>query len=126
MKGLFLFQNRPSAPRRDVDYVFKPYDYGPFTPQIYRDVEALSHAGLLMASSSEGQAYRVTESGRDYLSQLTFPLDAERDLDEIREDVVNLSFRDLLRKVYSEHPDSARRSVAKDIIGDIGRRPHLQ
>jgi hypothetical protein len=34
----------------------------------------------------------------------------------MRVEVSDLNFRDLLKRVYSAHPESARRSVAKDIL----------
>ena len=123
MKGMFLFQRRPTAPG-EINYAFKPYDYGPFTPDVYRDVEALSDEGFVISSSEH--AYRATEFGKEYLGSLSFPGALEHELLSIREEVISLSFRELLRKVYSEHPESASRSVAKDIIGDISRRPFMR
>ena len=115
MKGRFLFQHEKSAPR-EINYAFKPYDYGPFTPEIYRDVEALAELGYVSEAPS-GKAYRITEPGKRYLSTLTFDKKAEEELVELRVEVEDLSFRDLLRRVYSAHPESAKRSLAKDILG---------
>ncbi len=114
MKGMFLFQKEGGAPR-EVDYRFEPYDYGPFTQEVYRDLGSLANSGFL-AESADGQSYRITQEGRRHLSAERFPPGEERALVEIRVEVSDLSFRDLLRRVYQAYPESASRSVAKDVL----------
>jgi hypothetical protein len=50
------------------------------------------------------------------LAEISFPRTALQALIEKRVEVEDLSFRDLLRRVYKAHPDSAKRSVAKDVL----------
>lgn len=115
MKGMFLFQEEtPGAAR--VNYKFVPFDYGPFTPEIYRDLEMLLNDGYI-AASPDGKSFRATRQGREYLTDIEFPRDAEGALIEMRVEVCGLSFRDLLKRVYLAHPESAKRSVARDILG---------
>ncbi len=114
MKGIFLFQAETPAPR-EVNYKFRPYDYGPFTAEIYRDLESLMDDGYVVDSTG-GKSYRATQSGRAYLAEISFPADTLDYLIEMRVTVEDLGFRDLLKRVYSEHPESARRSVAKDVL----------
>ena len=49
MKGMFLFQEATGAVP-ELNYRFQPYDYGPFTPQIYRDIELLERAGHIASN----------------------------------------------------------------------------
>lgn len=114
MKGMFLFQQEGGAPA-DVDYKFSPYDYGPFTPEVYRDAETLSAQGHVL-QGRDGQWYQVTDAGRAALAQLDFPDVITEDLDSLRIEVTELSFKDLLRRVYTAYPESASRSVAKDVL----------
>ena len=114
MKGIFLFQAETDAPTA-VNYTFRPYDYGPFTPEIYRDLEALTGAGYIVESSG-GSAYRATQQGREHLATLKFPPKPQQALMEKRVEVLDLNFRELLKRVYSAHPKSASRSVAKDVL----------
>ena len=114
MKGMFLFQEEKHAPR-EVNYKFRPYDYGPFTAEIYRDAEALEEAGLVFGSA-ESKSYRTTGAGRRHLSALDFDSELEQDLIGLRIEVDELSFRALLRRVYMAHPKSAERSIAKDVL----------
>ena len=122
MKGLFLFQEE-SKPPPAVNYSFRPYDYGPFTPEIYRDAEYLEREGLVK-SSDNNRAYAVTAEGLRRLVGLSFDPHSESDLLTFRREVSRLSFRSLLRRVYKAHPASAERSVAKDILGDVSSRPN--
>lgn len=95
MKGIFLFQKRGGAPG-DINYSFRPYDYGPFTPEIYREIDALTNNGFVF-SSPGGQAYRITDVGRRHLAGLVFPPDQDAELLGVRREVVELRFIDLLR-----------------------------
>jgi len=115
MKGMFLFQEDGHAPRWEVDYKFRPYDYGPFTEEIYRDAMLLIERGLV-AEAVEAKAYRVTEAGRRYLSTVQFDPKPLAALIELRVLVSDLSFRELLKTVYQKHPASAARSIAKDVL----------
>ena len=114
MKGIFLFQEETDAPRA-INYKFRPYDYGPFTKEIYRDLEALMEEGYVVQSTGDSN-YRVTQHGRDYLNTLEFPEKPLEELMGLRIEVSELGFRDLLKRVYIAHPASARRSVAKDVL----------
>ena len=116
MKGMFLFQAEGDPPIGEVNYNFRPYDYGPFTPEIYRDVEALIATGLV-TDTDEGKSYRATERGARYAANIAYPAKPLQTLCELRVEVQDLSFRDLLRRVYKAHPESAVRSVARDVLG---------
>lgn len=114
MKGMFLFQKEGGAPP-DVDYKFTPYDYGPFTPEVYRDAEALAAEGLVL-EARDGQSYRITEAGRLALAKYNFPEALTETLDQFRIEVTEATFKELLRRVYTAYPESASRSVAKDVL----------
>jgi uncharacterized protein len=116
MKGMFLFQEEiGNLP--EVNYKFQPYDYGPFTPQVYRDLEFLSREGLVASYSPANKTYRATRQGREYMSAIDFPEQELNELLSLRIELDDLGFRDLLRRVYQAHPQSATRSVAKDVLG---------
>jgi len=114
MKGMFLFQAETQA-AHEVNYRFQSYDYGPFTPEIYRDLEALVSEGHIVESSG-GRSYRATHQGRDHLMEIDFPEDTLQALIEIRVEVSDLNFRSLLKRVYTAHPESAQRSIARDVL----------
>ena len=114
-KALFLLAREGGIPPRER-YWFVPYNYGPMSPRVYRDVDALARAGLVERLPVPGYAWgrvRATERGRERAAQLAREADprALRRLREIREDVVALSFAALLESVYDRYPTFAQRSV---------------
>jgi uncharacterized protein len=118
-KGLFLFAERSKATQRSK-YVFKPYDYGPMSSEIYRDLDALVAEGLLKEVPVPGKRWvrykpnnRTFREGQRILEQA----EAERFCDdalmlyEIKRDVARMSFSDLLETVYAQHPEMAVNSI---------------
>ena len=114
MKGMFLFQHEVGAPP-EVDYQFQPYNYGPFTAEIYRDLEALEIHGFI-ASDPSGRNYRATESGRLHSADVAYDEDYASRLTNLRTELGKLGFRELLRRVYTSKPEFAAQSVARDVL----------
>lgn len=123
-KGLFLFAEQSSAPTRSK-YDFKPYDYGPMSPTIYRDLDQLVADGFLERIPVPGKRwcrYKPTKvtftEGDRILGQAAREnqLDAARNLFEIKQEVAGMGFSDLLEKVYSEYPASAVNSIFRSHI----------
>lgn len=118
-KGLFLFAQRAHVPERSK-YVFKPYDYGPMSPSIYRDLDRLVDEGLLERVSVPGKQWsrykpsRVTfHEGQKLLKQAEDEklLEAARELFEIKKDVSRMGFNELLERVYDDYPEFAVNSI---------------
>jgi len=113
MKGMFLFaQTGIPGPRER--YEFEPYDWGPFSRDVYRDLEALEAAGLLVAvpEGSRYAEYRVTDLGRQHADALQhgLPTATTKCLAEIKATVTSKSFLELLEYVYQRYSDFAERS----------------
>jgi hypothetical protein len=117
-KGMFLFARTGGIPR-DQQYRFKPYDYGPMSPTIYRDLDALVDEGLLTKEPVPGKQwsrYAATERGFAVADERLGRLpesakDAARGLYAIKQRIATASFSELLEGVYREHPDMAVNSV---------------
>ena len=117
-KALFLLAREGGLPRSER-YWFLPYNYGPMSPRIYRDVDALVRRGLIERVPVPGYAWgrvRATAAGRRRAEALAAAAtDRERSalaaLRRIRALVVSLGFADLLATIYDRHPEYAVRSV---------------
>ena len=114
-KALFLFAREGGIPSRER-YWFVPYNYGPMSPRVYRDVDALTRAGLFERVPVAGYGWglvRATERGRERARELAAAADqrAAARLAAIRDEVTSLSFADLLESVYERYPAFAERSV---------------
>jgi len=113
---MFLFA-MDDASGADEIYDFVPYDYGPMSTQIYRDLNDLTERGLIAATPVEGQTwsrFSATQDGlvaaRDLLEQEPSQTTA-RLLFEIKNDVASHSYQQVLEDVYDRYPEFASKSV---------------
>lgn len=117
-KGLFLLAQEGAL--RDTErYLFRPYDYGPFSSAIYADLDALVEEGIVVREAVPGYTwskFRLTPEGLADAHSLARRLSRRqhaslRVLAELKADVLTLSFTTLLRFVYERYPNYAKNSV---------------
>jgi uncharacterized protein YwgA len=114
-KSLFLFAERSKALGSEK-YDFVPYHYGPFSFDIYPDLDRLVEQGLLrleVADASTSPRYSLTGAGARSVEELRHTAPPER-LDllrSLRDWVTERSFRTLLNDVYRLYPQFAVNSV---------------
>jgi len=120
MKALFLFNMKahPYWLTSEARYTFKPYSYGPYSPQLTSDLSALSLKGYLTETRAVGQSwnyYKLTEKGRRLASEYVKQINpnALTYLHQLRDYVSSLSFSALLKAVYKMYPEYAVNSVFK-------------
>lgn len=114
-KTLFLFSMRSKVPAAE-QYKFEPYLYGPFSFQLYPDLDKLVAVGWLRQEPLAGTTspgYSLTAVGTSVAAQLAAkaPEARVRVLSDIREWVQAQSFRSLLVNVYRLYPTFAVKSV---------------
>lgn len=120
MKGMFLVSMRGEGELADL-YRFQPYDYGPFTTEVYRDLDRLDAAALIVQESVPGRswrAYRPTAAGierSEGLMPAVAPWEAAVVGDAYRF-VEERSFLRLLRDIYRDYPAYASRTVVKGTV----------
>jgi hypothetical protein len=99
-------------------YKFVPYDYGPFSSDVYKDLEGLARRGLVsveLPPTVKVRRYRLTPEGKDCV------LDIQEESGELSnyvtqatEWVSNLSFPELVSAIYARYPAFKRNSVFVD------------
>jgi uncharacterized protein len=115
-KGMFLFA-MDEASNPDETYDFVPYDYGPMSAQIYRDLESLAEDGLIAASPVEGQTWSRYSAAEEGLVTARALMEQEpaqaaaRLLYEIKADVSSHTYQQVLEDVYDRYPKFASKSV---------------
>lgn len=114
-KGMFLLSQR--GPARDL-YAFRPYNWGPFSPAIYGDLDYLVGEGLVEIEAVPGQTwkrYRTTQKGESKTSKLIDRVDASAVdwLGRARRYVTSRSFSQLLREIYARYPKYATESLLR-------------
>lgn len=122
MKGLFLMrmETKKAGQLKELDefYTFKPYLYGPYSFDVYDDLDALVEAGHIKTSRQPGNPwimYSLTESGKKKVKQLcnVIPDHLLNRLHGIKKLITGQSIWDTLRKVYEEYPEYTGNSVIK-------------
>jgi hypothetical protein len=111
-KGMFLLSQR--GPARDL-YGFEPYNWGPFSPEIYRDLEQLRREHLVERQPVPGgtwSRWRATPEGENEARRVAERLapDDVTWLASARSFVTSRSFKRLLRDIYAEYPEYATQS----------------
>ena len=114
-KSLFLFAERSKALGSEK-YDFVPYHYGPFSFDIYPDLDRLveqGHLRLELEAASTSPRYALTGAGARAVEDLRRSAPPGRLvlLRSLREWVTERSFRTLLNDVYRLYPQYAVNSV---------------
>lgn len=112
MKGMFLLTEEAPAGMPRL-YDFKPYDWGPFSTGVYRDLDELKAQGLVATRGQQPyETYRVTQLGEGKATRLVESLaqPVRQKMGEVKELTTSLSFLELLEHVYDRHPHYAKRS----------------
>lgn len=116
-KLVFLVQR--SEGEKDIgEYEFIPDDYGPFSKQLYDDLDQLVRNGYVKRKNertpagNNKQVYEITDKGRTYLEVLDssgeFEEEAPLDtIEKIKEEYNDLPLLKLLKNVYNEYPEMA-------------------
>ena len=118
-KVLFLLGERRKSSVGRYFYEFEPYNYGPFSRDVYDDADRLLIDGAVELDTSGGRSlrtYRLTERGKE------FALAAERDLPpegvaylaEVVPWVQSKTFTQLVRAIYEAYPAMRENSVFQE------------
>lgn len=124
-KMVFLLQKelekRGKSEVTGVEYQFIPYDYGPFSKELYDDLDTMIDQELVedteetLSSGKVKYVYEIKDAGEEQVvSQSEERQEATEILElarEIKKEYNNELLSDLIEYVYSEYPDYAKRSV---------------
>ena len=144
VKLMFLLEKETSF--KDIinnNYKFDAYDYGPFSNEIFDDIEALKSTGILNESRTSGQKlecidyeenemnvyerisgissvkkYELTPKGIS-IGKVFFeslPNDKKNEIIGMKREYNSMSIKRLLTYVYRKYPEVTKKSVIKDQI----------
>lgn len=144
-KLLFLIENEENIKVTEGDdFNFTAYKFGPVSKEIYDDLTKLENLDLISSSpvaepsdaerdefglsfealigdeeaaeAFEEKQYRITESGKEWLSKRTLPEDDVQKIRRVKGKYGSLSLSDLLHYVYSKYPRYTTASEIKDRV----------
>ncbi|WP_156184209.1 helix-turn-helix transcriptional regulator [Halostagnicola sp. A56] len=100
------------------EYEFEPHDYGPFSKELYNDVDSLGEDDYIRCeiketpSGNPKKVYSITDEGEQILDRFS-DTDFERkfdDIDELKEKDNDKPILELLSDIYAEYPEMAKNS----------------
>ena len=115
-KSLFLIGQELQKTVGDSFYSFIPYNYGPFSLDVYHDADVLATRGLVNITQRTGQnwnCYTITDTGREQAKQVkdSAPPDGVSYLQAVVEWAKGLTFQQLVRSIYKQYPNFQKNSV---------------
>lgn len=148
-KLLFLIEEETNfghTYRDEITLDFEGYKMGPFSPEVYDEIEFLINLGAIKKEEIEetatdsyeikeydqeegseglsGKKFKITDKGEKIARKLLDVVD-EKQVQELEEKVEKyntMSLMQLLEYVYSEYPEMTTESEIKDQV--LGDRPH--
>lgn len=117
-KSLFLIGQNLQALIGPSFYTFEPHNYGPFSAEIYRDIDELCDEGFVTVRTVVGRdwnEYESTASGLEVASGIIrrIPAPAQEYISNIVNWTRRTPFNELLGAIYKAYPQFAVRSVFK-------------
>ncbi len=117
-KSLFLIGQNLDEHERPHFYQFAPYNYGPFSIEIYQDAEELEQLGLveIRRDGRRWPEYGVTQEGIQRAAELvqSLPNPNAGYMRTVVEWTQSLSFPALVRAIYQAFPEYKQNSVFQD------------
>ena len=116
-KLFFLLDENASVPLGGPLYDFRPYNYGPFDAEVYRDLAQLKSSGLILITGDRGQRrYSLTTIGRQTGNAALeeFSPGLKNYMTALANWVRSLSFADLVGSIYRAYPRMRERSIFQD------------
>lgn len=120
-KLLFLIQKRVESDEvesLEQSYDFIAYDYGPFSKEIYEDIDQLAHRGLVREEKQRlddgviEYNYKLTEKGKAFVAERGLE-DVPDEFEAVIEQFGDENLNNIIDYVYSEYPDYTENSVLR-------------
>ena len=103
---------------------FKPYDFGPFDAEVYKELERLSNADLVEISYDRTglKHFRLTAAGQQSANEVFAQLDERSQVlvTKVSDRVRKQTFTSLISTFFRLYPDKAVGSVEKEMTVVLG------
>lgn len=127
IEGITRFQKLVFMAQNEIpdlqtgEYTFKSYSYGPFSKELYDDIDKLVTNGYIertveqTGNGNEKHIYSLTKKGREYIRQILETESGSEDLEveslrQLKDEYNDMPILQLIRLVYNKHPEYAEDS----------------
>jgi len=106
----------------DKLYDFRPYQYGPFSEEVYDDIELLKDLGLVYVEERQGdQVFEITHKGtalvERMLKEKVIPLSLFNEVEYIKRKWNRADLRSLLEYIYKNFKEYTQKSLIRGMFG---------
>lgn len=121
-KLIFLIQKRANKNKNSGipdEYEFVPYDYGPFSKEIYDDIDKLVSRGLVEERPEKlddgviTYNYTLTDKGREFVRENNLLASAPDELNAVASSFGDSELDDIIDFVYDNYPAYAENSLIR-------------
>lgn len=114
-KLFFILDRKAAASVGGPHFQFEPYNYGPFDPAVYTEVETLAAQGAAFINGlGGGRRYGITANGLHEGEAKLKELPAADYVRRVGEYVTSMTFAQLVSAVYTEFPEMKAKSIFRD------------
>lgn len=116
MQKLVFLAQREADDVEEDQYNFEAYDYGPFSKDLYGDLDALVENEFVnsreekTSGGNDKQVYKITEKGKSLLEMYQKALDEEIPVDslsELKKEYNKMPLLQMIKRVYNNYPEMA-------------------
>ena len=116
-KLFFLIDQKAASHLGGPHFAFRPYDYGPFDPAVYDQLNALSVEGKVnVIGSDRYRLYSLTSTGFQEGDRLlsSIPPEISEFLKKLTSWVRSLNFQQLVSAIYQAYPEMKANSIFRE------------
>lgn len=114
IQKLFFILDRKAEAQLGRHFDFRPYNYGPYDPAVYHEVQALAARGLAFVDGqSRFRRYRITDEGTEAAAPILagLPGSIQQYIRDVAHFVRSKSFAELVSAIYHEWPEMKANSI---------------
>jgi len=106
----------------DKLYDFRPYQYGPFSEEVYDDMELLKDLGLAHIKEKQGeQVFEITDKGKvlveRMLKERAIPSSLFSEVEDIKRRWNRTDLRSLIEYIYKNFKEYTQKSLIRGMFG---------
>jgi len=111
-KLFFILDKKAGEQLGGPHFDFQPYNYGPFDPTVYHEIDELASRGLAFVDGpGTSRRYGISAAGMGRGNDLLSKLPAVDYVRQVAEYVRSSSFAQLVSAVYKEWPEMKANSI---------------
>ncbi len=125
IKGNLFFQKEMFLiveevyPNLKEELKFEAYNYGPYSQILVNLLNELKEDNLIFFDDSEGNEYKITKQGKEYLNKIKFPKEIKIKVKNLKIGSNKLGYKGLLRYVYFTYPNyTVNSKIKEEVLGD--------